>query len=233
MGFRTRQCPADSMRKRQKQAAQLETTYNLNTHLRVKGPQLCCNLVVNAAASCHVCSTSLLSFLFLPLLSPVMAFCIKEKKNVLPHYLDLCIMYFTTYIETCTLKRLLSVCNDAVVPPLHKNQRSLAYWDSSRTEGKKMQRIIPRSPALHSIRLCEPSGRKQQRIRVRKLLPLMKSGEMRLGDKAKEQGRINKVIFSHRQSRGPVLRITQYGAITWRDQQSNYESWKKLTTRSP
>lgn len=30
-----------------------------------------------------------------------------------------------------------------------------------------------------------------------------------------------------------MLRITQYGAITWRGQQSNYESWEELTTRSP
>ena len=32
---------------------------------------------------------------------------------------------------------------------------------------------------------------------------------------------------------GSVLRITQYGAITWRVQQSNYESWEEVTTRSP
>lgn len=47
------------------------------------------------------------------------------------------------------------------------------------------------------------------------------------------EGGINKVIFSHRQSAGPVLRITQYGAITWSGQQSNYESWEELTIRSP
>lgn len=58
---------------------------------------------------------------------------------------------------------------------------------------------------------------------------------MRPRDREKEGvgGGINKVIFSHRQSTGPVLRFTQYGAITWRGRQSNYESWEKLTTRSP
>lgn len=47
------------------------------------------------------------------------------------------------------------------------------------------------------------------------------------------KGGINKVIFTYRHSTGPVLRITQYGAITWRGQESNYESWEELTTRSP
>lgn len=41
------------------------------------------------------------------------------------------------------------------------------------------------------------------------------------------------VIFSHKLSTGPVLRITRYGAITLRGQQSNYESWEELTVRSP
>lgn len=71
---------------------------------------------------------------------------------------------------------------------------------------------------------------------MRKLLLLIKEWRnetVRQSEGTGREGRINKVIFSHRQSRGPVLRITQYGAITWRDQQSNYESWKKLTTRSP
>lgn len=47
------------------------------------------------------------------------------------------------------------------------------------------------------------------------------------------EGGINKVIFCCRQSTCKVLRITQYGAITWRGQQSNYESWEELTTKSP
>ena len=35
------------------------------------------------------------------------------------------------------------------------------------------------------------------------------------GEKKGGEGGINNVIFSHRQSTGAVLRITQYGAITW------------------
>lgn len=40
--------------KMQERAVQLKITYNLNTHPRVKGLQLCCNLAVNAAALCQV-----------------------------------------------------------------------------------------------------------------------------------------------------------------------------------
>lgn len=36
------------------------------------------------------------------------------------------------------------------------------------------EQITHRGPALHCMRSCEPSGRKQQRITVRKLLPVMK-----------------------------------------------------------
>lgn len=141
---------------------------------------------------------------------------------MLSHYLNLLVICFTTHIESCTLKRCL---DSAVMPWRYHFTKAEIFSRLSQPCRRKSEasttgweRITHRGPALHCMGSCEPSGRKQQRITVRKLLLGMKKWRNeteRQRRKGRERG-INKVIFSHRQSTGPMLRITQYGAITWK-----------------
>lgn len=90
---------------------------------------------------------------------------------------------FTAHLETCD-EEVPGFYFDAVAPPLHQIHRSLADGASSDAKGggggRKKKRKNEASTAgqeRHAspcMRSCEPGGRKQQRITVRKLLPLVK-----------------------------------------------------------
>lgn len=141
------------------------------------------------------------------------------------------VICYTTYIEPCTLKTWL---HSAVMSWRHHFTKAVMFSRLSQSCSRKSEaltgrreRITHRGPALHCMRSCEPSGWKQHRVTVRKLLLGMNKWRNETKTQRGGKGRagvINKVISSHRQSTCPVLRITQYGAITCRGQQSNYET---------
>lgn len=165
MGFWTRQRPADSVWKAGVGSAS-------KSHLRSQCqgslalPQSSCQ---SSTCLCQVWSTSLFLFGSFSLLSAVTAFNILT--NVFSLSQPFCYLLHT-YIESC---------RDYTVILWHCftkrgifSRLSQPCWRKSEASTTGREQITHRSPALHCMGSCEPSGRKQQRKIVRKLLLGMK-----------------------------------------------------------